>query len=128
MSEGLLADLVLGLHLAFLVFVVGGQLLVLLGWALAWDWTRNLWLRLAHLAAILFVTAQTWAGLRCPLSILEDRWRLAAGQPGYAQGFIADWASRLVYYSAAEWVFRLLYSLFALLVVLSFAAYRPRRR
>ncbi len=128
MSPALLADLLLGLHLVFVIFVVGGQLLILLGWALGWSWTRKLGFRLAHLAAILFVTAQTWAGWRCPLSVLEDRLRTAAGQAGYTRGLVADWAGRLLYYSAPEWVFGLLYSLFALLVLLTFVAYRPRRR
>ena len=126
MSAQLLADLVLGLHAAFLAFVVGGQLLVLFGWALGWGWTRNLWLRLAHLCAILFVTVQTWAGYRCPLSILEDRLRHAAGQRGYARGLVADWLDRLVYHAAPEWVFVVAYTLFALLVLLTFVAYRPR--
>jgi len=32
-----LADLVLAIHVAFILFVVGGQILILAGWALGWS-------------------------------------------------------------------------------------------
>jgi hypothetical protein len=126
MPFGLLADLVLAAHLAFLLFMLGGQAAIFAGWALGWGWTRNRWFRGLHLAGILFVVLQSWLGVVCPLTDLEHRLRSQVGDPGYERGFISDWLARLLFYSAPDWVFVLLYSLFALLVVISFIAYPPR--
>ena len=43
------------LHTGFIAFVVLGLVLVLIGMAIGWRWTRNAWFRVAHLAAIAFV-------------------------------------------------------------------------
>lgn len=127
MSQGQLADLVLGIHLLWVLFILLGQAGILVGWALGWEWTRNRWFRLFHLAAILLVTAQVWLGVACPLTWLEQKLRLAAGGSGYRRGLVSDWLERLLFYSAPDWVFLLLYSLFALLVAFTFAGYPPRR-
>jgi hypothetical protein len=50
-----------------------------------------------------------------------------AGGPGYRRGFISDWLARLLFYTGPDWVFVLVYTLFGLLVVISFVAYPPRR-
>ncbi|MDO9008959.1 MAG: DUF2784 family protein, partial [Thiobacillus sp.] len=47
----LLADAVLFVHLAFVVFVVGGLVFIVVGNWRDWRWVRSLWFRLAHLAA-----------------------------------------------------------------------------
>ena len=77
---------------------------------------------------MLLVAAQAWLGIACPLTLLENRLRLQAGDPGYRRGFVIDWVERLLFYQAPDWVFLLLYSLSALLIALTFAAYPPRRR
>ncbi|MEK7697633.1 MAG: DUF2784 family protein, partial [Pseudomonadota bacterium] len=58
-----LADAVLLLHALYVVFVVGGLLLILAGWWRGWAWARNFWLRWLHLAAIGFVVLETWFGI-----------------------------------------------------------------
>ncbi len=123
----LLADAVAILHALFILFVVGGLILILAGWARGWHWTRGVWFRWIHLAAITLVVADTWLGIWCPLTVLEQRWRMLAGEQGYAGGFVAYWMDRLVYYTAPDWVFLLIYTLFGLLVVLTFLLYPPRR-
>jgi len=123
-----LADLILILHAGFTTFVVVGQLLILVGLALRWPWVRNFRFRLIHLAAIVFVTIQTWAGMWCPLTTLENHLRARAGQPGYASGFIAHWLHRLIFYEASQETFAAVYTLFGLLVVLTWVFGRPRRK
>ena len=123
-----LADLVLGVHLAVVLFILGGQGAVLAGWVLGWAWTRNPWFRGLHLGGILFVALQSWLGAVCPLTDLEHQLRIRTGGAGYERGFISEWVARLLFYSAPDWVFVLVYSLFALLVVISFIAYPPRLR
>ncbi|MEW6331167.1 MAG: DUF2784 domain-containing protein [Pseudomonadota bacterium] len=123
-----LADLVLAVHVAFILFVVGGQILILAGWALGWSWTRRRWFRLLHLLAIGVVMLQAWAGAICPLTALENIFRDAAGVAQYENGFIRHWVRELVFYSAPAWVFTLIYTVFAGAVVLTWIAYPPRRK
>lgn len=122
-----LADGVLVLHALYVLFVVGGLLLILLGWRRGWSWTRGWWFRLAHLAAIGFVMLEAWWGIVCPLTVLESHLRVRAGQTGYATGFIGEWLQRLVFYQAPGWVFTVLYTVFALLVIIVFVYHPPRR-
>jgi polyferredoxin len=121
------ADLILVVHALFVLFVVGGQAAILAGWARGWRWTRSPVLRLAHLAAIGMVVAQAWLGEACPLTVWEDALRERAGQAGYGTSFIGYWLGRLLFYSAPAWVFTLIYSLFGLVVALTFLLYPPRR-
>lgn len=123
----LLADGVLVLHASYVLFVVGGQLLIVVGWIRHWAWTRNGWFRWLHLGAIGFVVAEAWLGVRCPLTLLENNLRGLAGSARYDMSFIAHWLGRLLFYTAPAWAFTLLYSLFGLLVVITLVLYPPRR-
>ena len=121
----LLADLVIFIHTLFVLFVLSGQALILTGWIIDWNWTRNPVFRIAHLAAIGFVVAEAWFGIMCPLTTLENELRNRAGQPDYEMSFIGHWLDQVLFYSAPEWVFTLVYTLFALLVVTTFVFYPP---
>ena len=58
MPYQLLADAVLALHVAIVLFVVGGLVLVIAGNFRGWRWVNRLWFRLAHLGAIAVVVAE----------------------------------------------------------------------
>jgi hypothetical protein len=117
----LLADLVLVVHVAFIAFVIFGLILTWIGWVRRWGWVRNLWFRLAHLAAIGVVAAQALFGIICPLTIWEDELRLLAGGEGrYAGSFIQHWLHQLIFFDAEGYVFTIAYVTFFLAVVLSF--------
>jgi hypothetical protein len=124
-----LADSVLVLHAVFVLFVVGGQLLILAGWLGGWEWTRRLIFRLLHLGSIGFVVLEAWFNVPCPLTILENDLRLRAGEAAaYQVSFIGYWVGRLLYYNAPPWVFTTAYTAFSVLVILTFVKYPPRRR
>lgn len=123
----LAADTILLIHLAFIVFVVGGQACVVVGYFRDWRWVRSLIFRVCHLLAIGFVVAQAWASKICPLTIWESKLRAAAGQQAYQGTFIKDWIGRLIYYDAPLWVFVVVYSLFGALVLLSWIWVRPEK-
>lgn len=124
-----LADLVLAIHAAFILFVVGGQILILAGWALGWSWPRHRWFRLLHLLAIGVVMLQAWIGAACPLTTLENLLRApVAGGVTYENGFIRYWVRELVFYIAPAWVFTVIYTVFAGVVVLTWFVYPPRRK
>jgi len=122
-----LADAVLVVHTLFIGFVVIGQLLVMVGLALGWAWVRRFWFRLAHLAAIFCVVGQTWLGVLCPLTIMENALRRRAGELAYEGSCIEHWLHRLIFYEAESWVFTAAYTVFALLVAATWLYGRPVR-
>lgn len=124
----LLADAVLVLHTAVVVFVVGGLVVIIVGNFRNWRWVNAFRFRIAHLTAVVIVVAQAWLGAICPLTTIEMWLRVRAGEAAYEGGFIAHWLQRLLYYEAASWVFALAYTLFGLLVVISWRYFPPRSR
>ncbi len=120
-----LADFILVVHVLFVLFVVCGLLAIYLGYALQWQWVRNRVFRLAHLAAIGIVVLQAWLGVICPLTSWEMALRDRAGEATYSGSFIQHWLQQLLYYSAPDWVFVLLYTVFGSLVLASWWLVRP---
>ena len=123
----IVADIILLIHVLFVLFVVFGLLLILAGKIFAWGWVYNFSFRVTHLVAIGVVVLQSWLGLICPLTVWEMNLRARAGDSVYEGSFIAHWMQKLLYYRAEEWVFILLYTLFAALVAASWYWVRPRR-
>ena len=80
MWYGILADVVVGLHVSYIAYVVLGQLLIILAAPMKWEWARNPWFRFSHLAAIGIVAYEAIRGLRCPLTIWEEQLRALGGQ------------------------------------------------
>ncbi len=128
MAWNLLADLILLFHAAYVGYVVFGLAAILAGIALDWRWVRNFWFRLSHLAAILLVACESLLGMSCPLTTLENRLRLAAGQRGYAGGCIARWVRPLIFFAYPPWVFVAGYCAFGLLVGAVFVVAPPVSR
>ena len=87
MTARLLADAVVAVHLAFIVFVLAGGLLVL---------RRRGWAAL-HLPAVVWGAFAEISGTLCPLTPLENSLRLRAGDAGYAGGFIEYYLIPLLY-------------------------------
>jgi hypothetical protein len=123
-----LADIVLVTHAAYVLFVVGGQALIVIGWIRGWRWTRCQVFRLLHLVAISLVMLETVLSINCPLTILENFLRLRAGATAYENSFIDHWLRWIIYYAAPEWIFALIYTLFTTLVILTWLVYPPRRK
>jgi ABC-type sugar transport system permease subunit len=111
-----LADLVLAAHTLFAALVVLGLAAVVTGGVRGWGWVRNPWFRACHLAAIALVAVESWCGVECPLTTLENLLRARAGEAGYAEGFFAHWLGRLLYHEAPPWVFTAAYTLFGIAV------------
>jgi len=118
-----LADLVLLVHFAFVLFVVGGLGLIWVGAAAGWNWIRNRRFRIAHLAAIVIVAGEALAGIWCPLTLWEAQLRGMEAE----KSFLAQWVHRVMFYDFPEWVFTAAYVLFALAVVASWRLVRPIR-
>jgi len=121
----LLADLILVIHAAFVAFVVLGLAVILLGGYWRWNWVRNWWFRITHLAAIGFVIAESWLGMICPLTEWESRSRLAAGGSSYSSSFIQHWLHEFLFYDFAPWVFTAAYTVFGILVLVAWLLVPP---
>src|SRR5436309_14694492 len=119
-----LADAVLIVHVLFVLFVVGGFALILVG-AGRWTWIRNRAFRIAHLAAIVFVAAETLLGITCPLTGWEDTLRATGREE---RSVIGRWLAWLLYYDLPEWVFATAYGALALAAVWAWRAISPRAR
>ena len=87
MFYSILADLILFLHLGFIVFVVAGGLL-----ALRWRWAP-----LLHLPAAAWGVFVEVSGGICPLTPIENFLRHAAGSSGYSGGFIEHYLVLVIY-------------------------------
>ena len=87
MGWSILADLVLVLHGAFIVWATFGALAV-------WRWPRLVWLHLPALAWGVWIEAT--AGI-CPLTPLEMALRHRAGQGTYQGSFIDHHLGALIY-------------------------------
>ncbi|EDN66409.1 conserved hypothetical protein, membrane [Beggiatoa sp. PS] len=122
-----LADLTVLVHATFVLFVVGGQILIVIGWLKKWIWTQNFIFRWLHLAAIGYVVLEAWLGIICPLTLLENYLRMLAGETIHDMTFIGYWVHHFLFYTAPLWIFSLIYSIFGLLVLLTFIMYPPRR-
>jgi hypothetical protein len=83
----LLADALVAVHVAFIVFVVAGGLLALRhrGWAAL------------HLPAVLWGAFAELTGTVCPLTPLENALRRRAGEAGYPGGFVEHYLIPLIY-------------------------------
>ena len=118
------ADAILVVHAAFVLFVVGGLPAIWIGIALDRPFAFDPWFRGLHLAAIGFVVAETLLGYMCPLTIWEDALRGTASDKGFIQRWVHAW----LFWDWPPWVFTTIYVAFGALVAWTWAKYPPIRR
>jgi hypothetical protein len=111
MSYQLLADLVVGLHFLFVLFVIFGGLLAL-------KWPKVAYV---HLPAALWGAFIELAAGICPLTPLENSLRRQAGQAGYEGGFIEHYIIPVLYPSGLTREIQLALGL--LVIVINLAIY-----
>ena len=83
----LLADLIVVLHLLFILFVILGGLFVP-------KWKKMIW---CHLPAATWGAIIEFTGWICPLTPLENELRMKGGLLGYSGGFIEHYLLPLIY-------------------------------
>jgi hypothetical protein len=112
------ASVVWFVHVAYVIFVVGGQLSIIIGSIAGWLWVGSLGFRLAHLSAIGIVAFETIIDVACTLTVLQDYFLLRAGL--LPRGFnINPFNTPRGFWDAT-------YLVFAALVILTFVLAPPR--
>ena len=117
-----LADLVVILHLLFIIFaLLGGGLVLWRGYML-----------FAHLPAALWVAVVSFKGWICPLTPLENQLRQAAGGEGYPGGFVEHYIIPIIYPVGLRFDIQVLLGVVAVLInivvyLLVYYGYRHRQ-
>ena len=100
------ADVIVVLHLAFILFVVAGGFL-------AWRWK---WIAVAHLPAAIWGALIELFHWVCPLTPLENEMRRRAGEVGYEGGFIEHYITPIIYPSGLTTTIQVVLGIFVILV------------
>ena len=87
MFTQLIADLIILIHLGFILFVIFGGLLVI-------KWKKFIWL---HIPAVLWGILIEFFGWICPLTTLENELRQINNSGGYESGFIEHYIIPIIY-------------------------------
>ena len=87
MLYGFLATAIVVVHFAYIVFVLGGALLLF----------SSRWWAVVHIPAVLWGAYVELTQRICPLTPLENAYRLRAGQAGYGEGFIEHYITKIMY-------------------------------
>ena len=118
MTPRVVADLLVTLHLVFILFVLSGGLLAL--------WRR--WWAALHLPAVAWAAWTEFAGAICPLTPWEQALRQRAGETGYAGGFVEHYLVPLIYPAALTPRIQLVLGGLVLIINLAIYAAVWRRR
>lgn len=123
---GLLADTILLIHVAFVLFIMLGLLLVWTGAAFRWSMVRHRLFRHLHLGAMGFVLFETVIGMVCPLTEWEAALRERAGQETYGSDtFMQYWLQRILYWDLSAAGFIILYATVFSAMVLTYFLIPP---
>jgi hypothetical protein len=115
MIDRSLAEVVVAVHFAFVLYVV-------LGGFLAWRWPRSLPL---HVASAVYALGIVVIGWDCPLTTLENHFRRVGGESDYRQGFIDRYMKDVIFPHQFTSALRVLV---AVLVVVSWIGLEWRHR
>ena len=87
MHYRILADIVVVIHLAFILFTIAGAIFVV--------WRR--WVFWFHLPAVIWASWIELSGNICPLTPLENWLRVEGGQEGYSSDFVLNYLLPILY-------------------------------
>lgn len=123
-----LADAVLAVHLAIILFNLFGLIVIPLGGWRGWRFVRLFWWRALHLAVLALVAVQAVLGQVCVLTDWQAALQRAAGAGGAVQPLIAGFVNRLIYWPLPLWVFAVIYVAVWVYVLLLWRLVPPRLR
>jgi hypothetical protein len=113
----LAADLMLVLHFGFIAFVVVGAVGIM-------RWPKLAWL---HAPAAAWGAWIEISGGICPLTTLENRFRLSAGEEGYATSFVEYYLLPVIYPGGLTRTVQLVLAAAVIIINVSLYTYVLRR-
>ena len=127
MMQRIFADVILVVHLAWIIFMLYGFVLTVRAFWRTGFWDRWLF-RTVHLGGIMFVASLELLHKYCPLTIWENALR-HHGYPGteYSSNFILGYIERLIYPDVSPLVYLLPTYGIALFTLVMFAVRPPAR-
>ena len=117
------ADTILILHFLVIIFIISLYFLIPYGYSKNWKFVKNYKIRLAHLMLIFFITLETFLGIICPLTTLENDLR---GQ-SYSETFISFWISKVIYWDLPTIFFIVLYTIFLIFAIILWLKFQPKK-
>jgi hypothetical protein len=117
----ILADLLVIVHLAFILFVVCGGLLVL--------WRK--WMVLIHLPTVAWGAMIEFLNWACPLTVWEQHLQKAGGEAGYSGNFIDHYLLPIIYPAGLNETMQFMLGIIVIsinVLIYGFVFYRLRRR
>ena len=123
----LLADLIVIVHFLYVMFALGGQAIIMVGWVFRWQFIRQPVFRIIHLVTVAFVAMEAVIGMICPLTEWEYNLRHMAGQSiDRDLSFIARLIRMIIFYDFPPWLFTFMHISFGILVILTFIFIPPK--
>ncbi len=123
----LLADLIVTVHFLYVMFAVGGQVIIMVGWIFRCKFIWQPIFRIAHLIAVAFVALEAVIDMICPLTEWEYNLRQAAGlSVNRDLSFIARLVHMIIFYDFPPWIFTFIHVSFGVLVILTFIFIPPK--
>ncbi len=86
----ILADVVIVVHFAFIVFAVAGAMLLLIR-------PLRRWIAVMHVGCAAWASYVMFSGRICPLTPLENHFRRLSGDAGYEGSFIERYLLSVIY-------------------------------
>lgn len=122
------ADAILVTHFAFVAFVVLGLAFIWAGYFAGLGAVKNVKFRVCHLLAMGVVLCQNLLGRICPLTEWENSLRIRGGQGQiYETSFMREWIHRIMFFDVSGQAFAVIYTVFFLLILLTFWKIPPAR-
>jgi hypothetical protein len=123
----LAANAIVAFHFTYVMFVVIGELTIILGWIFNWKWIRNMPFRIIHFIATLTVAIQALVKVPCPLTVWEADLRELAGQTAERDiTFVARLIRSLIFFDFPDWFFLMLYVGFGAIVLITLILVPPK--
>lgn len=113
-----LADVVLFVHLAVILFNVFGMLVIPLGAWRKWRFVHIFWWRAMHVAILFVVAVQALLERACFLTLWQSDLLQSAGTAASPEPLVQRWVGRLIYWPLPLWIFAVLYSVVLIYVAL----------
>jgi uncharacterized protein DUF2784 len=123
----ILANTVLAVHLAVILFNLFGLVVIPLGGWLAWRFVRIFWWRALHVAILALVALQAVLDQVCLLTAWQADLLRAAGAAASDEPLIAGLVHRLIFWPLPLWVFAVIYVAVCAYVLVLWWLVPPRR-